>query len=335
VAADGSWNASFPAGPNAGPTEIGADCADPTTGQDIFYYASQDFTFTTTGDGYWMPSDDVASNLCPHCPIVVGPTLYPSYVAFFGDANFFGPDSSPQWGTSVVGLAADPRTGVGYWLVGRDGGVFTNGDSVFYGSLPGLGVAVHDIVGIAATPDGGGYWLVGSDGGVFAFGDARFYGSLPGLGAAVHDIVGIAATPDGGGYWLVGSDGGVFAFGGARFYGSLPGEHITPTGPIVGIAATPQGNGYWLAGTDGGVFSLGAAGFHGSLPGQHIDPTKPVVGIAATVDGNGYWLAGADGGVFSFGSAPFEGSCADACTTDTGAPASFIGISATPATQSS
>jgi hypothetical protein len=292
VAADGSWNASFPAGPNAGPTEIGADCADPTTGQDIFYYASQDFTFTTTGDGYWMPSDDVASNLCPHCPIVVGPTLYPSYVAFFGDANFFGPDSSPQWGTSVVGLAADPRTGVGYWLVGRDGGVFTNGDSVFYGSLPGLGVAVHDIVGIAATPDGGGYWLVGSD-------------------------------------------GGVFAFGGARFYGSLPGEHITPTGPIVGIAATPQGNGYWLAGTDGGVFSLGAAGFHGSLPGQHIDPTKPVVGIAATVDGNGYWLAGADGGVFSFGSAPFEGSCADACTTDTGAPASFIGISATPATQSS
>ena len=78
------------------------------------------------------------------------------------------------------------------------------------GSLPGLGVHVDNIVGMAVTPDGNGYWLVGSDGGVFAFGDATFMGSMGGrlLNAPV---VAIASTPDGKGYWLVASDGGVFA----------------------------------------------------------------------------------------------------------------------------
>jgi hypothetical protein len=101
------------------------------------------------------------------------------------------------------------------------------------------------------------------------------------------------------------------------------------------VATTPGANGYWLVGADGGVFSFGAAGFRGSIPGQGSNLSDNVVGIAATSDGNGYWLASADGVIFDFGDAPFQDTCAGGCTTDTGAPATFIGISTTPVTSSS
>ena len=111
-----------------------------------------------------------------------------------------------------VAMAATP-TGHGYWLVGLDGGVFSFGDAPYLGSLPGLHIAVKNIVAIDPTPDGHGYWLAGADGGVFAFGNAAFYGSVPGvLGRpAPNAITGLAETPDGHGYWLVGADGGVFS----------------------------------------------------------------------------------------------------------------------------
>ena len=70
--------------------------------------------------------------------------------------------------------------GKGYWLVASDGGVFSFGDSNFYGSTGGITLN-KPIVGITSTPDGKGYWLVASDGGVFSFGDANFYGSTGGI----------------------------------------------------------------------------------------------------------------------------------------------------------
>ena len=76
----------------------------------------------------------------------------------------------------------------GYDLAGSDGGVFVfpvGQSSGFFGSLPGLGVKVDNIVGIVPTNNFTGYNLVGSDGGVFVFpvGQvAGFFGSLPGLG---------------------------------------------------------------------------------------------------------------------------------------------------------
>jgi hypothetical protein len=216
--------------------------------------------------------------------------------------------------TSVLQVAALPTakrlvamsTGAGYWQVASDGGVFSYGAAPFYGSLPGLGIHVSDIIGMARTPDDGGYWLVGSDGGVFAFGDAPYLGSLPGLGIHVGNIVGMAPTKSGSGYWLVGSDGGVFAFGDAGFYGSMGGKPLNA--PVVSMAATPSGNGYWLAAADGGVFAFGDAPFYGSMAGQSLN--APVVDIQLTPSGKGYWLAAADGGVFAFGDAPFYGSVA-------------------------
>jgi subtilase family serine protease len=199
-----------------------------------------------------------------------------------------------------------PAPGVGYWMVGSDGGVFGFGDAGFVGSLPGIGVKVSDIVGMVPTADGKGYWMVGSDGGVFGFGDAGYVGSLPGLGIKVSDIVGIVPTADGKGYWMVGRDGGVFGFGDAGFVGSLPGIGVGVS-DIVALVATADGKGYWMVGRDGGVFGFGDAGFVGSLPGIGVK-VSDIVGMVPTADGNGYWMVGSDGGVFGFGDAGFVGS---------------------------
>jgi hypothetical protein len=200
----------------------------------------------------------------------------------------------------IVGAAATP-SGRGYWLVARDGGVFTYGDATFSGSLGGKGV--NDIVGIATDSAGTGYWLVGSDGGVFTFGTAAFGGSLPGMGITVSNIVGIAANPAGPGYWLAGKDGTVYALGGA--------PAATSAGPgvsnVVGIAANPSGKGYWLVGSDGGVFALDGAPFDGSLPSKGVSVSN-IVGVAANPQGNGYWLVGSDGGIFTLGSSNYYAS---------------------------
>ena len=158
----------------------------------------------------------------------------------------------------------------------------------FYGSVPGLGLHLDDVVGIAATPDGGGYWLVGADGGVFAFGDAIFHGSLLQQSIVADDVVGMAATPNGSGYWLAGADGGVFSFGSATFLGSMGGQVLAA--PVVGIAAHATGRGYWLAGADGGVFAFGDAPFESSCVQIDCGPTTKgeatipaqVVGMAGT-----------------------------------------------------
>ncbi|MDA8186231.1 MAG: IPT/TIG domain-containing protein [Actinomycetota bacterium] len=221
-------------------------------------------------------------------------------------------------GTSATGSAdqftyevpTPPPAAIGYWLVGKDGGVFSFGNPTpgYYGSIPQNCAAAKlpaycpaDVVGIVASPDGKGYLIADADGNVSYFGDAKYYGSMYGPGKTLNaPIVGIAATPDGGGYWLVASDGGVFAFGNATFLGSMGGKTLNK--PIVGIVAAP-GGGYWLVASDGGVFAFGAH-FYGSEGGKTLN--KPIVGMAAA-PGGGYWLVASDGGVFAFG-AHFYGS---------------------------
>jgi IPT/TIG domain len=198
----------------------------------------------------------------------------------------------------------------GYDLAGSDGGTFSFGEALNYGSLPGLKVIPNKpVVGIAATNNAEGYWLAGADGGIYSFGNAKYQGSLPGLGVTpAAPVVGIAETPDSGGYWLVGADGGVYAFGDAKYYGSLPGLGVAPSGAVVGIVATSTGDGYWLVSANGGVYAFGDAKYYGSLPGLGVMPAKAISGIAATADGAGYWLVGQDGGVYAFGDAHFDGS---------------------------
>jgi ribosomal protein L24E len=230
--------------------------------------------------------------------------------------------------------------GQGYWFVASDGGIFSYGDSKFYGSTGAVRLN-KPVVGMARTPTGRGYWLVASDGGIFSFGDAPFLGSTGAI-RINQPIVGMAAAPSGRGYWFVSADGGIFAFGDADFFGSTGGRRLnqpvtgmagTPSGrgywfvaadggvfafgdarefgtprsiggPVVGIAATPTGAGYWLAGRDGAVYGFGDAAFRGAVSGLN----QPIVGLAATPRGSGYWLVASDGGIFSFGDARFFGS---------------------------
>ena len=190
----------------------------------------------------------------------------------------------------------------GYWLVARDGGVFSGGAAVFHGSTGAIALN-QPIVGIASTPSGHGYWMVAADGGIFSFGDAVFHGST-GAMTLNSPIVGMASTPPGNGYWLVAADGGIFSFGDAVFHGST--GAMTLNSPIVGMASTPTGHGYWLVASDGGIFSFGDAVFHGSTGA--ITLNSPIVGMASTHSGNGYWFVAADGGIFSEGDAVFHGS---------------------------
>ncbi|HUE07443.1 MAG TPA: hypothetical protein VMP41_08445 [Acidimicrobiales bacterium] len=198
----------------------------------------------------------------------------------------------------------------GYWLVGSDGGIFSFGAALFYGSMGGIPLQ-RPVVGIAPTADRGGYWLDASDGGVFSFGDTQFYGSIPGLGlhpagsGLPHSlngpIVGMVPTHDQGGYLMVASDGGVFAFGDARFAGSCPGIGGC-AGAAVAVMPDASGNGYWLITSTGNVYAFGDA-FNFGAPGRGT-----VTSAVATPDGKGYWILLSDGEVFPYGDAANLGS---------------------------
>ena len=218
----------------------------------------------------------------------------PNTVSAFGAAPSHGPTSTMRVNQPLVAMAADPA-GEGYWLVARDGGIFTFGGARFHGSTGAIRLN-QPIVGMAPTPTGGGYWLVAADGGIFAFGDAKFHGSTGGT-RLNQPVVGMAAARDGRGYWLVARDGGIFSFGSAAFKGSTGAKPLNQ--PIVGMAPTRSGAGYWFVAADGGIFSFGDARFFGSTGGQALP--APVIGMAADPGGNGYWLGGADGRVHPFG----------------------------------
>jgi hypothetical protein len=210
--------------------------------------------------------------------------------------------------TPVKDHSPAPRSiiATGYNLVAADGGVFVFGGG-FYGSLPGLGVRVDNIVGMVPSSDYRGYFLVGSDGGVFSFGDTQFEGSLPGLGVRVSNIVGLVPTSDDHGYFLVGSDGGVFAFGDASFEGSLPGlgERVSD---VTAIASTPDNAGYWVVEKGGNVTNFGdAPNLIGGEPLVNWNDNPYYVDISATNDGQGYWVLDSWGTVWVYGDAQYFG----------------------------
>ncbi|MBW3668063.1 MAG: fibronectin type III domain-containing protein [Actinobacteria bacterium] len=214
---------------------------------------------------------------------------------FGATAKFFGSMAGHALNAPIIGLAHTP-TGKGYWLVARDGGIFSFGDARFFGSMGGIGLNAP-VLGMEPTPSGNGYWLFAGDGGIFSFGDATFFGSMGGK-PLNQPVVGMSSTSTGKGYWLVASDGGIFSFGDARFFGSMGGKPLNQ--PVFDIAGGAGDNGYYLVARDGGVFAFGNIEFYGSAA-----PSGPsiVVGIGATPTGKGYWIADDRGMVFRFGDA--------------------------------
>ena len=260
-----------------------------------------------------------------------------------GDGNYFGPVSAsgatppPTTPTTSPGQPGVPPAPVatttttapfrpittdpvsanqGFWLLGKDGGVFSFGTAPFYGSVGNIPLN-RQIVSMAAKPDSSGYWFVDSTGEIYVY-KAPFWGSTANI-RLTKPIVGMASTPTGQGYWLVASDGGIFAFGDAKFYGSTGSINLNK--PIVGMASTPTGRGYWLVASDGGIFAFGDAPFYGST--GSIQLNQPIVGLAPSPTGRGYWFVARDGGIFAYGDAGFFGSAAN------GNPVPVVGMAAT------
>jgi Helix-hairpin-helix containing domain len=86
----------------------------------------------------------------------------------------------PKDGSTATGIVATP-TGLGYYIVMEDGGVFAFGDAISHGSTGGNKPGGHSVTGIAlSVADDGkvnGYWLVAEDGAVYTFGEAQFWGN--------------------------------------------------------------------------------------------------------------------------------------------------------------
>ena len=169
---------------------------------------------------------------------------------------------------AIAAIAATPD-GLGYWLVGRDGQVYTFGDATFYGPQRPL---AGPITAMSPTADGHGYWLVAGNGAVNGFGDAVARRSPTGLGS----VVGIAVDARTGGYWLANSRGQVYAFG-APFFGSVP--SVASEHGVTGIQAAPGGSGYRLVDSGGALFCFGTVTELGTANSVH--PDRAVVGISA------------------------------------------------------
>jgi hypothetical protein len=220
----------------------------------------------------------------------------------FGDLKFYGSEGNKILNGQIVGIASNPVTGAGYRLVGADGGVFDFGDLYYKGSLPGLGIAVTNVIDIENGDQGhSGYYILRDTGEVYSFGTAVYHGNHSG-----GSVAGMAVKANG--YWTVDIAGSVQAHGAATNYGSWSG---TPGGLITGIESTSTGNGYWLVDAIGEVQAFGdATHAYGGLPGAGITlgAGQLITDMARTGTDNGYWLVGEDGGVFAFGDAQFSGS---------------------------
>jgi hypothetical protein len=201
---------------------------------------------------------------------------------------------------AAVGIAADPNTRSGYWVVTAQGNVYNHGGAPWYGSMAGKSLPAP-VVGIAATPGRGGYWLVTSKGNVYNFG-AGWHGSTAGkaLPAPVTGIAGYKSPrATYAGYWLVTSRGNVYNFG-QPWKGSTAG--MTLPAPIVGIATDRSTGGYRLASSRGNVYGFGSQ-WRGSLANTTLP--SPIVGISSGP--GGYLLTSTQGNVYNFNT-PWYGS---------------------------
>jgi len=198
---------------------------------------------------------------------------------------------------SYISAIEPERTSTGYWLLGRNGSVFTE-DASYYGSMEHL-FPKAAYIALASVPGANGYWMLNTKGRVKAMGSARGRGDIADRKARAVDI---EATPTGSGYWILTRKGRVFEFGSARHFGDArEGE-----AKMVGMTVTSSGRGYWLLTTTGTVRHFGDAPSLGELEGDAI-----AVDIAATPTGRGYWIATAEGRVRAFGDASHFGDVSD------------------------
>ena len=139
---------------------------------------------TPTGNGYWVANAD--GQVFAFGDAVLQAATGASLPA--GD----GKKPPPKPAGPTVAIAASPD-GKGYWLLGRDGGVFSFGVP-FHGSV-GDRQPYGKAVDLRPTESGAGYYVAGTDGAVFAFGDADRRRERPADG--IDSIVDVAFRPTG------------------------------------------------------------------------------------------------------------------------------------------
>jgi hypothetical protein len=110
----------------------------------------------------------------------------------FGRSQFYGSLGDLKLNQPIVGIAPTP-TGLGYWLVASDGGIFTHGDAEFLGSMGGTKLNAP-ITAMFPSSSGKGYTMIAVDGGAFTFGDAPFLGSV-GDRQIIAKVAGAAPRP--------------------------------------------------------------------------------------------------------------------------------------------
>jgi hypothetical protein len=144
---------------------------------------AMDVTAAVSGGPFSVSPDQCPLPPGQSCNLTV--TFQPqSANAFDANLTVTGPN-----GSQLIPLSGSSLPS--YSVVGSDGGIYSF-NAPFEGSVPGAGVHVKNIVGMAPDPATGGYWVVGSDGGIYSF-NAPFEGSVPGAGVHVKNIVGMAS----------------------------------------------------------------------------------------------------------------------------------------------
>ena len=186
-----------------------------------------------------------------------------------------------------------PHDGGGYWLAGRDGGIFGYGDAGFFGSAGALPLhRAHRRHG--GHPDGDGYWLVASDGGVFNYGDAGFFGSA----GSLHLNAPSSA-------WRRPMTAGATGWWPRTGASSATATPPSPARPAPSTSTRPWSawrppptagaTGWWPATaasspTAGRLRGLGRRAVPRRAGGRH----------GGHADGDGYWLVARDGGIFTY-----------------------------------
>jgi hypothetical protein len=263
---------------------------------------SSTYTLVSADVGGRVRVSVTASNSSGHAQVTssaIGPVAPTGYWLFTGAGNVYGSIGTRGFGSPAAKRAHGPQI-VGMAASADGGGYWLAGASGriwAFGDAARLGWTPRPqpVAGIVGDP-AGGYWLFTSSGSVYRVGNARWFGSPAAHHAHGPQIVGMAASTDGGGYWLVGASGRVWAFGDAARLGWTPRPQ-----PVAGIAGDPSG-GYWLFTASGSVYATSRTHWYGS-PAASGARRPAIVGMAATADGGGYWLVGASGRVWAYGDA--------------------------------
>ena len=226
-----------------------------------------------SGNGYWDVTERRAS-----CTRSAART-------FYGD-----PRATHALERAARSAASRSRRGTGYWLLGRDGGIFTYGGAKFYGSTGGMHLN-KPVNGMERTDGNSGYWLVADDGGIFSFGNAqvlRLDGrQAPQPAGARHGTHHVRQR------LLAVRERRRHLHVRRRAVLRLARRPAPQSSRSWRCSARRPGKGYWMLTADGRMFAFGDAKHYGDIAGctNYGGATRLLV----APDGKGYWIATGNG----------------------------------------